>query len=171
MMASATRLPFRDGTFDKIVCTEVLEHIPDDKGSISEMLRVLKPGGLIAISVPAYRPEKVFWTVSWDYWHSPGGHIRYYRPGEMLAALQSTGLEIYAERRRHTIQAMYWFLRAVVGKRNENALILRILTKVTSLYYWRRLRALEYLEALMNPFMGKDLVFYGKKPVDPAEGS
>jgi len=39
------------------------------------------------------------------------------------------------------------------------------------LYYWRRLRLLEYLEALTNPFMGKDLVFYGRKPASPGEGA
>ena len=171
LMAAAERLPFPDGTFDKIVCTEVLEHIPEDKGALSEMIRVLKPGGLIAVSVPAYIPEKVFWTLSWDYWHSPGGHIRYYRPGEMLAALRESGLDIYAERRRHTIQTLFWLLRCAVGKRNENSRLLVYLTKVISLYYWRRLRLLEYLEALTNPFMGKDLVFYGRKPASPGEGA
>ena len=163
-MASAQELPFPDATFDKVVCTEVLEHVPDDKRALSEMVRVLKPGGLIAVSVPAYAPEKIFWTISWDYWHSPGGHIRYYQPGEMLARLQESGLNVYAERRRHTIQTLYWLLFCAVGKRNANAPVLRYLNKVTSLYYWRRFKPLEYLEALMNPFMGKDLVFYARKP-------
>ena len=47
-----TKLRFPDSSFDKIVCTEVLEHIDDDKTAIKELYRVLKPGGVIAITVP-----------------------------------------------------------------------------------------------------------------------
>ena len=168
--ADVEHLPFRDELFDKIVCTEVLEHIPDDKAGLRELIRVLKPGGLIAVSVPAYLPEITMWTISWQYWHSPGGHIRFYRPGEMLAALRQNGLDVYAQRRRHSLQTFYWFVRCAFGIRNQNFLV-RFVERVIKLIYWRRLRTVEYLEALTNPFMGKDLVFYARKPDGPAEGS
>lgn len=162
----AQNLPFRDGVFDKIVCTEVLEHIPDDKAGIRELARVLKPGGLIAISVPNYWPEIVFWTISWGYWHSLGGHIRFYRPGEMAAALTENGLDIYAQRLRHTVQTVYWFFRCAFGIRNENFVFTKSLQKLMQWQYRRRLRLLESLEALANPVLGKDLVFYARKPLD-----
>ena len=54
-----TRLPFADDTFDRIVCSEVMEHIPDDAAAASELARVLKPGGTIAVTVPTWLPEKV----------------------------------------------------------------------------------------------------------------
>lgn len=46
------KLRFQDNFFDKIICTEVLEHIDEDYVAIKELYRVLKPGGTIAITVP-----------------------------------------------------------------------------------------------------------------------
>src|SRR5688500_202672 len=53
----ALRLPFPDGTFDRIIASEVMEHIPDDGDAARELTRVLRPGGTIAITVPSYLPE------------------------------------------------------------------------------------------------------------------
>ena len=52
----ALRLPFPDDTFDRIICSEVFEHIPDDEGAMVELHRVLKPGGVLAATVPAWFP-------------------------------------------------------------------------------------------------------------------
>ena len=54
-----TRLPFADDTFDRIICSEVMEHIPDDAAAARELARVLKPGGTLAVTVPTWFPEKV----------------------------------------------------------------------------------------------------------------
>lgn len=51
-VASLTALPFDDATFDAVVCTEVIEHIEADALAVSELARVLKPGGLLIASVP-----------------------------------------------------------------------------------------------------------------------
>lgn len=48
----ATQLPFEDNSFDAVTMFDVLEHIPDDTKSISEALRVLRPGGMLLISTP-----------------------------------------------------------------------------------------------------------------------
>ncbi|HMO02362.1 MAG TPA: class I SAM-dependent methyltransferase [Oligoflexia bacterium] len=50
--ANALNLPFNNNTFDRILMTEVLEHIEDDKQALSELIRVSKPGAKVAISVP-----------------------------------------------------------------------------------------------------------------------
>jgi hypothetical protein len=47
-----TDVPFKDGSFDLIVCVHVLEHVPDDRQAIREMVRVLKPGGVALLLVP-----------------------------------------------------------------------------------------------------------------------
>src|SRR5690606_36997727 len=65
--ASALQLPFPDHTFDKVICSEVLEHIPDYQQAIEEIHRVLKPNGLLAVSVPRYWPEKICWWLSDEY--------------------------------------------------------------------------------------------------------
>ena len=53
----ALNLPFPDGEFDRVVAAEVLEHIPDDDAAIAELVRVLRPGGTIAVTVPGDTPS------------------------------------------------------------------------------------------------------------------
>ncbi len=48
----ATKLAFADATFDLVTCQTVLIHLPDAKAALAEMLRVLKPGGLLAVAEP-----------------------------------------------------------------------------------------------------------------------
>jgi SAM-dependent methyltransferase len=65
LAADAGRLPFPDDTFDKIVLSEVLEHLPDDRAALLEVRRVLKPGGVVAITVPN-RDYPMLWDpVNW----------------------------------------------------------------------------------------------------------
>jgi len=52
--ASGTELPFRPGSFDVVVASDVLEHIDDDVGAVQEIARVLRPGGAFIFSVPAH---------------------------------------------------------------------------------------------------------------------
>ena len=89
----ALGLPFRDGAFDKVICAEVLEHLPDDVAAMAELARVLRPDGILAISVPRYGPEIVNWALSDRYHNVPGGHVRIYRRRELLARLGAAGLE------------------------------------------------------------------------------
>ena len=79
LRASGLHLPFADGTFDKIICSEVLEHIPDYQSVLSETRRVLKPGGLFAVSVPRFGPEWICWRLSQAYNEVAGGHVRIFR--------------------------------------------------------------------------------------------
>lgn len=51
-VGDVTRLPFEPGTFDKVILSEVIEHLPDDRAALAEARRVLKPGGVLAITVP-----------------------------------------------------------------------------------------------------------------------
>jgi SAM-dependent methyltransferase len=52
-----TPWPFADGSFDAIVCTEVLEHIPDPQALLNESKRILKPGGKMLLTAPLLWPE------------------------------------------------------------------------------------------------------------------
>ncbi len=161
--ADAEHLPFRDGAFDKVLCTEVLEHIPDDQAGIRELYRVARPGADVAVSVPRYGPERVFWTLSWEYWHTPGGHVRLYRPGQMAGYLREHGFDLHATRYRHAFQSIYWFLRCTYGKNNENRLLPRTMLRFVNWYHHSRAPLLERIEAAANLIIGKDMVLYGRK--------
>lgn len=52
VVGDVTRLPFEEGSVDKMILSEVLEHLPDDASALEEALRVLRPGGVLAITVP-----------------------------------------------------------------------------------------------------------------------
>jgi ubiquinone/menaquinone biosynthesis C-methylase UbiE len=58
--ADVACLPFRDGTFGEVLASHVLEHIPDAKGAITELARVLRSGGTLEIRAPHYRHENAF---------------------------------------------------------------------------------------------------------------
>lgn len=109
--ASLYHPPFPSEAFDKIILSEVLEHVPDDCAALKSLARVLKPGGLIAITVPnANYPfwwdpinktlETVFRThiqhgVLAGIW---ANHIRLYTADQLRAAVIGAGLEVAAER-------------------------------------------------------------------------
>ena len=59
VQGDALSLPFDDGTFDRVIASEVLEHIPDDSAAIRELARVLRPGGSMAVTVPRCGPEVI----------------------------------------------------------------------------------------------------------------
>jgi ubiquinone/menaquinone biosynthesis C-methylase UbiE len=170
IVADAQHLPFRDGAFDKVMCTEVLEHIPDDTEGIRELYRIAKPGSHVAVSVPHYLPERAFWALSWEYWHTPGGHVRMYRPGEMARYLRKQGFELHTTRYRHAFQSVYWFLRCTFGKDNEGRLLPSIMFRFINWYHEARSPVLERVEALANLIIGKDMILYSRKPAPAGDG-
>ncbi len=68
VVCSALDLPFPDSSFDTVVSTEVLEHVPEPQRALNEMRRVLKPGGHLILSTPMYWPRH---EVPYDYFRYP----------------------------------------------------------------------------------------------------
>ncbi len=111
----ALSLPFADGEFDRVVAAEVLEHIPDDAAAIAELVRVLRPGGTIAVTVPRWLPEQVCWPLSDEYHANEGGHVRIYAGDELVRALVEAGLEYDGRDHAHGLHAPYWWIKCAVG--------------------------------------------------------
>ena len=72
--ASVFALPFADLHFDTVICSEVIEHIPDDPRVLGELTRVLKPGGTLVLGTPDY--GRLLWhIIEWVYGRvAPGGY-------------------------------------------------------------------------------------------------
>ena len=68
VVGSATDIPLADSCFDTVVCTEVLEHVPNPLKALQEMHRVLKPGGHLILSTPMYWPRH---EAPYDYFRYP----------------------------------------------------------------------------------------------------
>ena len=69
----------------------MLEHIPDHNTAVKEIIRVLKPGKSLVVSVPRYLPERICWALSEAYHNEKGGHIRIYRKNELIGLLEAQG--------------------------------------------------------------------------------
>lgn len=79
-------LPFADGSFGTVLCTEVIEHIPDPAAALREFRRVLRPGGMLIGSVPARSAIWKLRFLSSTCPHSEPFHNEYL-PGEVRAML------------------------------------------------------------------------------------
>ena len=108
VVGDASRLPFRDAAFDAVICTETLEHLPDDAGAMREIARLLRPGGTLLGAVPSHFTELLFWRLSYGYWHTPGGHVRIYRPRSMVDQLARAGLHVTYVRYVHFVDSLVW---------------------------------------------------------------
>lgn len=85
--ADACRLPFMDEALDLAVAFDVLEHIEDDVGAAHEIRRVLRPGGVALIAVPA---DPRLWSA-----HDEAvGHVRRYTGKGLRSLLEQSGLTV-----------------------------------------------------------------------------
>ena len=165
LQGDATRLPFASNSFDRVITSEVLEHIQDDVAALAELVRVLKPGGTFAATVPTWYPEKINWLLS-DEYHAPksvGGHVRIYSATELKAKLRTAGLNVLGSHRAHALHSPYWWLKCAVGPRdNDHALV----TKYREVLEWeitKQPRSMAVLERGLATVMGKSYIVYGEK--------
>jgi SAM-dependent methyltransferase len=168
MRGDARRLPFPDDTFDVVITSEVLEHIQDDVGAIAEMVRVLRPGGRFAATVPAQLPETINWKLS-DEYHapkSPGGHVRIYSRTELSAKLRAAGLTVDGYHRAHALHSPYWWLRCAVGPHNESHPAVVKYRKFLEWEITTQPRGARLAEKALAPVLGKSCVHYATKPCD-----
>ena len=168
VQGDATRLPFADETFDRIIASEVLEHIPADEAAIGELARVLRPGGTIAVTVPAYLPERICWSLS-DEYHAPfvtGGHVRIYREWALRAKLRAAALAPGFAHHAHALHSPYWWLKCATGvHRLEPSWPVRRYHDQLVRQIEGRAPGLTALERAMNPVLGKSLVVYAQRCV------
>ncbi|MCW2799668.1 MAG: rebM 3 [Aeromicrobium sp.] len=163
----ALSLPFADAEFDRVIASEILEHIPADIQAIDELVRVLRPGGTMAITVPRWLPEIVCWKLSDDYHNTPGGHIRIYSDKELIGKLENAGMVFESIDYAHGLHSPYWWLKCAVGVKNDDNPLVKAYHQVLVWDIMKTPRlsvATRLAEKILNPVIGKSMVLYLRKP-------
>jgi SAM-dependent methyltransferase len=159
--ADLLSLPFPDASFDAVIASEVLEHIPADEQALAEIARVVRPGGRVAVTVPRWWPERVCWALSRDYHEVDGGHVRIYRGNELAQRLEGAGLSVSGAHHAHALHAPYWWLNCALGRESAPS---RLYHRMLVWDIVKRPWLTRTVEQTLNPVLGKSLVMYADKP-------
>lgn len=159
----AMTLPLKDRAFDRVICSEVLEHVQNERRSVEELVRVLKDDGLIAVSVPTRLTETIYWRISRQYSRNPGGHVRIFSAGGIMRILREHHLDIFCVRHKHSLHSIYWLLRCLFGVNNENAFVPRMYHRFLVWDLKTRTRPVRLLEDFCNHLFPKSIVIYARK--------
>ena len=160
--ADLLSLPFPDASFDVVMASEVLEHIPDDDLAMAEIARVVRPGGRVAVTVPRWWPERVCWALSREYHDVAGGHVRIYKGDDLERRLADAGLQPRGSHHAHALHAPYWWLNCALGKESVPS---RLYHQVLVWDIMKRPWVTRAAEQALNPVLGKSLVVYADKPI------
>lgn len=159
----ALNLPYADETFDCVIASEILEHIPEDDAAIAELIRVLKVGGTLAVSVPRWLPERVCWLLSEEYHSNEGGHVRIYRASALRDKIARRGMELTHTHHAHALHSPFWWLKCAVGpSKNDHPAV----TAYHKLLVWdlmQRPKITQLTETVLNPLVGKSVAMYFTK--------
>ena len=163
VVGDALRLPYAAETFDCVIASEILEHVPQDDVAIGELIRILKVGGTLAVSVPRWLPEQVCWLLSDEDHSNEGGHVRVYRASALRDKISSSGMQLTHTHHAHALHSPFWWLKCAVGVSNADH---RAVTAYHKLLVWdlmHRPKMTRVAESLLNPLVGKSVAMYFTK--------
>lgn len=167
LRGDALDLPFPDGVFDCVIAAEILEHLPQDDRAIAEVARVVRPGGIVSVTVPRWWPEQLCWMLSDGYHNKQGGHVRVYRGRQLVAKLRRAGLQPFGQHHAHALHSPYWWIRCAVGVDRTDHPLPRTYHRLLVWDMVARPWLTRAMERLLDPVAGKSLVTYLRK-VEPA---
>ncbi|BFM17049.1 class I SAM-dependent methyltransferase [Maricurvus nonylphenolicus] len=159
-VANALELPFEDNSFDKVICSEVLEHIPDYQGVLKEIDRVLKPNGVLAVSVPRAWPEEICWRLSKEYHEVEGGHIRIFNAIQLRRDVERLGWKRYARHWAHALHVPFWWLKCAFWGKDDESKMVQTYHKFLVWDLMKQPWITRTLEKILDPLMGKSVVMY-----------
>jgi ubiquinone/menaquinone biosynthesis C-methylase UbiE len=162
--ADITNLPLKDQSMDLVICSEVLEHIPDHDRALDECIRVLKPGKHMVVSVPRRWPEAVCWLLSYQYRNTKGGHIRIYQAQKLIDYMQSRSMMHWATHYAHSLHTPFWWLKCLLGLQRDKLWPVCLYHRFLTWDLMEQPRLTRLLETWMDPVLGKSVVLYFRKP-------
>jgi len=160
LRGSALSLPFEDASVERVICSEVLEHIPDYQQVLSEITRILIPGGLFAVSVPRFGPEWICWQLSRPYHEVEGGHIRIFNARKLRHNIEEKGLFFYKRHWAHALHAPYWWLKCLFWSSADDSKLVRWYHRFLVWDLMQKPTSTHLLEQALNPLFGKSVVMY-----------
>ncbi len=163
LVTDITCLPFKDNYFDLVICSEVMEHIPDEKNAAKEIVRVLKPKHNLVVSVPRYYPERICWALSDAYHNVNQGHIRIYKKQPLIDLFESTGVKRWRTNYAHALHSPFWWLKCLMGPEKDDSLPVNLYHRFLTWDIMEQPWITRFLDHLLNPVLGKSLVLYLKK--------
>jgi len=168
LRAVGERLPFADESFDRALCTEVFEHIPDERPLLNELVRLLRPGGTLAISVPDFLSERISWWLLAAQRLRLEDHLRIYRRRRLVDLLREAGMTVYARRYRHSLESLKWFLVWMSARTEDGGAIRTVADSCGDFMDDRTIEFSSVLGALddaANYVIPKSFVVYARKPL------
>ena len=164
VVGDALALPYPDGTFDVVIASEILEHVPDDETALAELVRVLRPGGSLVVTVPRWLPEKICWLLSDSYHANEGGHIRIYQADELRSKVEACGAIFTGSAHAHALHSPYWWLKCAVGVNNNDHPAVKAYHKLLVWDMMSKPALTRVAETVLNPVVGKSVALYFEKP-------
>jgi SAM-dependent methyltransferase len=169
VVGDALALPYADGTFDVVIASEILEHVPTDDAAIAELVRVLKVGGTLAVTVPRWLPERICWLLSDQYHANEGGHVRIYKASDLRAKIAARGMRFTHTHFAHGLHSPFWWLKCAVGVEETKHPAVTAYHKVLVWDMMQRPLLTRATEAVLDPLIGKSVALYFQKAADFGE--
>ena len=157
-------MPYADGAFDVVLASEILEHVPEIDQAVAELVRITAPGGILAITVPRWLPERICWALSDEYHANEGGHIRIFKADELQAMVEGHGLTTTHRHHAHALHAPYWWLKCAVGVERDQHPFVRAYHRLLVWDMMKAPAATRLAERALDPVIGKSVALYFSKP-------
>ncbi len=167
-VGDALNLPYEDATFDVVLISEVLEHVPRDGRAHRRADPNPEAGWRCGGDGSAVAAGEICWALSDAYHEVEGGHVRIYRADELAEKLTAAGLEVRGRDHAHALHSPYWWLKCAVGVENNDNPLAKAYHQVL---VWDMMKApwlTRTAEKVLNPVVGKSVVFYLEKPREPS---